>query len=287
MLKGAAPTAGLQAIHNAYLDLLKRSLLGMTVGPATVYLPIKRGRSSIRTWVIRALRRRGGAVLAEPVEFDLSDNAEGTTSVWGLPPWSKTMVGSMRLDNVEACVRSVVEAGVPGDVIETGVWRGGTAIFMRGVLRAYGVTDRQVYVADSFAGVPPPDTQKYPADDGITLHLWPGLAVGLEEVRANFARYGLLDDQVVFVEGWFRDTLPALRSHTWSVLRIDGDLYESTMDALDNLYPGLSPGGWVIVDDYYDIEACAQAVSDYRHQQRITEPLVRVDWTGMCWQKEG
>jgi hypothetical protein len=274
-------------IRDWYVDLLKRSLLGKTVGPTMLYVPIPHGRSALRTWVIRALQRRGRSVLADRVQFDLSENTEGTVSVWGLPPWAKTMVGSIRLDNVGECIRRVINDEVPGDLIETGIWRGGTAMFMRGVLRAYGVTDRKVYVADSFAGVPPPDGERYPADNGIDLHLWPGLVVSLDEVRANFARYGLLDEQVVFVEGWFRDTLPSIRSHTWSVLRLDGDLYESTMDALVNLYPGLSPGGWIIVDDYYDIEACAQAVSDYRELQGITDPLVRVDWTGMCWQKSG
>jgi hypothetical protein len=273
-----------QAIRDAYLDLLKRSLLGLTVGPTKLYVPITTGRSAIRTQIVRALQRRGRAVLAEQVEIDLSDNTEGTVTVWGLPPWAKTMVGSARLDNVEDCMRHVIEADIPGDVIETGVWRGGTTIFMRGVLRAYGDSDRRVYVADSFAGVPPPDAERYPADEGFVLHAWPGLAVGLAEVKANFDRYGLLDDQVVFVEGWFRDTLPRLRGHTWSVLRLDGDLYESTMDALVNLYPGLAPGGWIIVDDY-DIAACARAVDDYREEEGITEPISRVDWTGIYWQK--
>jgi hypothetical protein len=157
---------------------------------------------------------------------------------------------------------------------------------MRGVLRAHGVTDRTVYVADSFAGVPEPNAEKYPADRGISLHTWPGLAVGLDDVRANFERYGLLDDQVAFVPGWFRDTLPALRGHPWAVIRLDGDLYESTIDSLEHLYPSLSPGGWLIVDDYHDIDACRQAVTDYRARNGITEPITRVDWTGICWQKQ-
>jgi O-methyltransferase len=96
----------------------------------------------------------------------------------------------------------------------------------------------------------------------------------------------LLDDQVTFVKGWFRDTLPTLRDHTWSVLRLDGDLYESTMDALVNLYPGLAPRGWIIVDDY-EIPACAQAVDDYRQKEGVSEPILRIDWTGICWQKQG
>jgi hypothetical protein len=205
-------------------------------------------------------------------------------SVWDLPPWPLTMIGPGRLNNVEACVRDAIESGVPGDVIEAGVWRGGTTILMRGVLRAYGVADRAVYVADSFEGLPPPDADRYPADDGLDLHLWPGLAVGVDEVRANFTRFDLLDDQVVFVKGWFRDSLPRLRDHRWAVIRLDGDRYESTTDALDNLYPGLSPGGWLIVDDY-EIPACRRAVDDYRDRNAISEPIQEIDWTGICWQK--
>lgn len=275
------------AVRDSYVDLLKRSLLGLTVGPVTLYAPIASGRSSLRNWIIRLLRKRGRSLLAEPVEFDLSTDTDGRTSVWGLPPWAYTMVGVTRLTNVEECIKGALESGVPGDLIETGVWRGGTTIFMRGILRAYGVEDRKVYVADSFSGLPAPDAENYPADRGIELHLWPGLSVGLEEVRANFARYGLLDEQVVFVRGWFRDTLPELRDRTWSVLRLDGDLYESTMDALVNLYPGLSPGGWIIVDDYHDIPASAQAVDDYREKEAIMEPIQRVDWSAICWQKHG
>ena len=183
-------------------------------------------------------------------------------------------------------MRSVLDAKIPGDFIETGVWKGGTTIFMRGLLRAYGITDRRVYVADSFEGVPPPDETRYPDDRGLNFHLWPGLAVDLESVKGNFARLGLLDDQVEFVKGWFRDTLPALRGHQWAVVRLDGDLYESTTDALENLYDGLSSGGWLIVDDY-EIEACRRAVSDFRSARGITEPIVEVDANGVCWQKVG
>jgi hypothetical protein len=274
------------SIRRSYLDLLQRSLLGTTVGPVTLYLPRERPTGRVGERVVRAVERRAGAVLARPVEFDMAHNDDGRVVVWGLPPWPKTMIGGARLANVEACVRDVVESGVPGDLIETGVWRGGAAIFMRGVLHAYGVDDRTVYVADSFEGLPPPDPERYPADKGLDLHLWP-LAVSLDDVKANFERYGLLDEQVVFVKGWFRDSLPELRGHKWSVLRLDGDLYESTIDALQNLYPDLSPGGWVIVDDYFDIDACARAVDDYREAEGIREPMQRVDWTGMCWQKLG
>lgn len=82
-------------------------------------------------------------------------------------------------------------------------------------------------------------------------------------MRANFARSGLLDDQVVFLQGWFKDTLPAIPpGQRFALVRLDGDLYESTLDALTHLYPNLSVGGWLVVDDYGVIEACRQAVHD-------------------------
>jgi O-methyltransferase len=272
-------------LRDAYLTLLKHSLLGTTMAPAALYRPLSSGKSKARDFVVRALRERGRAVLAAREVVDPAGDPEGRRFVTEMFPGVMTMIGERRLDNIDDCVRDVIDNGVEGDLIETGVWRGGSTILMRGILRAYGITDRTVYVADSFEGLPPPDTERYPADAGLDLHVFPELAVSLEDVRANFARFGLLDEQVVFVKGWFRDSLPALRDHRWAVVRLDGDLYESTMDALENLYPGLSPGGWLIVDDYYDIDACAQAVIDYRQRNGIRDPIRKVDWSAVCWKK--
>lgn len=193
------------------------------------------------------------------------------------------MVGLERLRSLRNCIETILAERVPGDLIETGVWRGGAAIFMRGVLKAHGVTDRAVWVADSFRGLPAPSS-RYPADSAANWHTADELAVPIDEVQANFARYGLLDDQVRFVEGWFRDTLPALRDRTWSLVRLDGDMYESTMDALVNLYPGVAPGGFVVVDDY-SIHACRQAVDDFRASAHIQEPIEEIDWTGVYWRR--
>jgi hypothetical protein len=104
-------------------------------------------------------------------------------------------------------------------------------------------------------------------------------------VQDLFARYDLLDDQVRFLPGWFKDTLPRAPIERLALLRIDGDLYESTWDALSMLYPRLCVGGFVIVDDYYCIPACRQAVDEYRQRAGITTPLEAVDWTGVFWQK--
>src|SRR6185436_17019764 len=109
--------------------------------------------------------------------------------------------------------------------------------------------------------------------------------VSLTEVQQNFEAYGLLDDQVQLLNGWFRDTLPTAPSQALAVARLDGDMYESTMDELVNLYPKLSVGGYQIVDDFNAIEQCRQAVHDYRAAQGITEEIVEVDWTGVYWQR--
>ena len=166
-----------------------------------------------------------------------------------------------------------------------GVWRGGTSIFMRGVLAANGVTDRTVWLADSFQGLPPPDPSQFPADENLDLSGNKYLAVDVEAVKRNFERYGLLDDQVEFVVGWFRDSLPVAPIDRIAVLRLDGDLYESTMEALDPLYPKLSVGGYCIVDDFGTIEACASAVNDYRARHRITDEIIDVDGRGVYWRK--
>ena len=195
-----------------------------------------------------------------------------------------TMVSMERLENLQACVEDVIRADVPGDLIETGVLRGGSSILMRGILKAYGVTDRTVWLADSFEGLPPPDAEKYPADAGATWHLFLGGDVGVEEVRRNFDRYGLLDDQVRFLKGWFRDTLPTAPIEQLALIRLDGDLYESTMDGLVNLYPKLSVGGYLIIDDY-NLEMCRQAVHDYRAKHGITEAIADIDGAGAFWKR--
>jgi O-methyltransferase len=230
--------------------------------------------------VFDALRAIGHEIVTrEPPRRSLYDEGGG----W--PVSGLTMLGERRLDNLQRATETVLEEGVPGDLIEAGVWRGGATILMRAVLQAYGVTDRTVWVADSFEGVPLPDSERAPADTGDRHHTQPALAVCLEEVRRNFRAYGLLDDQVRFLPGWFRDTLPAVRGHQWAIVRLDGDLYESTMDGLVNLYPSLAPGGYLIVDDWGAVPPCRQAVEDYRREQSITEPIQEIDWTGAYWRK--
>jgi O-methyltransferase len=145
---------------------------------------------------------------------------------------------------------------------------------------------RCVWPADSFAGLPRPDPANYKADKGIGLHRFADiLGVSEADVRANFECYGLLDDRVRFLRGWFKDTLPDAPIDRIAVLRLDGDLYESTIQALDALYPRLSPGGFCIIDDYGNSKACRQAVTDYRAKHRISAEIVDIDGWGVLWRK--
>ena len=202
------------------------------------------------------------------------------------PSVAHTMVGMRRLQNLCELAQRTLDDNIAGDFIETGVWRGGCCILMRGILAANQVTDRTVYVADSFAGLPAPNVDTFPADAGWDLRGHEQLSVSLAQVQSNFARYGLLDDQVVFVKGWFSETLPTLAGGPFALIRLDGDLYESTYVALEALYPRLSPGGFVIIDDLKSLPPCRQAVDDYRSRVGISAPIEEVDWSGGWWRKE-
>ena len=202
------------------------------------------------------------------------------------PAEAETMIGMQRLTSLQHCVETVLADDIPGDLIECGVWRGGACILMRAVLAAYGDETRSVWLADSFEGVPRSDPANYAADKGIRAELAAGiLGVPEAEVRANFERYKLLDDRVRFLPGWFKDTLHDAPIDRIAVLRLDGDLYESTIQALDALYPRLSPGGFCIIDDYHNLLPCRQAVTDYRTKHGVSAEIVEIDGTGVLWRK--
>jgi O-methyltransferase len=202
------------------------------------------------------------------------------------PAAAETMIGMQRLTSLQHCVETVLAEDVPGDLVECGVWRGGACILMRAVLAVYGDEQRCVWLADSFAGVPPPDTENFLADENLRLDLSADvLAVSETTVKANFKRYGLLDDRVRFLAGWFKDTLPAAPIDRIALLRLDGDLYESTIQALEALYPRLSNGAFCIIDDYHAISACRLAVTDYRGRHSISCEITEIDGSGVFWRK--
>lgn len=276
-----------RSVRDFYLDLMKKCLTD-SLYTRKYYWPVSRPKGGLRRVVFDRLVARG---IIPMRELDSSIGDEGgdrppAGTRWLETKVADTLLGLRRLDNLQYCVEQVLKSGVPGDLIETGVWRGGACIFMRAILQARGVRDRKVWAADSFEGLPVGDPRRYPFDKDSPFHNERGFAVSLEEVRHNFEKYGLLDDQVEFVKGWFCDTLPKLAGHPWGVIRVDGDMYQSTFEALVNLYPTLSLGGFVIIDDYGAVPACRQAVLDFRRANGIKEEVREIDWSGVYWQRE-
>lgn len=267
--------------QDLYLDLIKECVTGSLLADTRGSSSLVRG-DGFGASVYSALNR-----LLRPLDLELcrpfSRSRRDTGRDW--PAEGETMIGRIRLENLHECVVDVLRNGVPGDFIETGAWRGGACIFMRAALKAYGDQDRIVWVADSFKGLPKPDGT-YPEDAGDEHWRHSDvLGVSLSEVQSNFSRYGLLDDQVKFLEGWFKDTLPSAGIGQLAILRLDGDMYGSTMDSLTSLYSRLSSGGYAIVDDYGAVPACRKAVDDFRSRHGINEPIKEIDWTGVFWQK--
>jgi|GEM_PF-2190910 len=216
------------------------------------------------------------------IENLCGEKFQGT--IW--PENGETMIGFLRLTNLEHCILDTIKNNIEGDLIETGVWRGGACIFMREILKLKNITNKSVWLADSFQGLPKPNSDIYPDDLNDKLHTFNELVVSEEEVKNNFEKYNLLDDQVKFLKGWFKDTMPNAPIEKLSILRLDGDMYESTIDVLFYLYPKLSIGGYCIIDDWGAVMACKKAVEDYRRVFDINEEIRSIDWTGIFWKKE-
>lgn len=161
----AEPESG-DTVEERYLDLLKRYLVRYD------FDEYRRIPSPLDKYL---QPRQLALVSVFPFEQARKARTEGT--YW--PQQAETMIGLRRLDNIEYCIRDVLNRHVPGDVIEAGAWRGGATILMRAVLKTYGDNERKVWVADSFEGLPKPDAAAYPIDAGNSLWAFPELAVSL------------------------------------------------------------------------------------------------------------
>jgi hypothetical protein len=289
-------------MHDRYLGLLKNVILNEIyiendVRLMYVFAMLETGQnidmktfrnvgSSLPDWLARVQTARQNGSPWWRVTVKTPDGSDAMLDLRNSCEFAHSMVGRKRLDNIESCLAIINRDKVPGDLAETGAWRGGASIFMKGCLAAWGMRDRTVWVADSFEGLPVPSL---PEDAGYDFSVTkvPILAVSLEEVQENFRRYDLLDDNVKFLKGWFKDTLHVAPIRELAMLRLDGDLYESTMDSLNALYQKVSPGGFIIVDDFNDFEPCRRAVLEFRDKHGINDPIETIDWTGAFWRKSG
>lgn len=285
-----------------YLDLLKKNILNeiyletearIALLATTAYcdLPITSDeiiRSLLRITshdffrIIKSQKQTGGFLQIQLI--NANGQAEERMELRNFTFTAHTMIGRARLDQLHACLDTIVADKIDGDFIETGVWKGGATIFMRGYLAIHGITGRRVWLADSFQGLPKPSREQDSKYD-FSANVFPYLSVSLEVVKTLFERYNLLDDQVCFLKGWFKDTLPSAPIERLALLRLDGDLYESTMDTLRALYDKVSAGGFIIIDDYFAFPGCREAVDEFRSSREIDSQLVTIDEAAVYWRK--
>ncbi len=216
---------------------------------------------------------KGEEIAPEEIESVISITPRHKDINWG--PNRLSMVPWTALEHLHKCIQATINKNIEGDFVETGAWRGGSCIIAKSVYDDLKV-NKKIFVADSFEGLPKPDAATYPDDKNDTHYLDENMKASLETVKENFKKFGLLDDNVIFLKGWFKDTMPNAPIDKISILRLDGDMYESTIDVLKNLYHKLSIGGYCIIDDYYH-PACKAAVQDFRSYNGITEPIIKVD----------
>jgi predicted O-methyltransferase YrrM len=201
-----------------------------------------------------------------------------------------TMTSVERMYALWQAVRHVAHVGLPGDVVECGVWRGGSSMLAALALEQAGDRDRTLWLYDTFEGMSEPDERDVEVTGARMVDEWdahrgraddPVFAFGaLDEVRRNMASTGHAPERVRFVPGKVEDTIPADAPERIALLRLDTDWYASTRHELEHLYPRLVPGGVLIVDDYGHWAGARQAVDEFFAGLRDPPLLTRIDYTG-------
>lgn len=270
-------------IKTKYIELLKRSLIdyGNIDCEETYHLKSlpSTWKTKILTPLDKLLRLRNFGIFKLKI-IDKNKRLNG----YDWPSKAKTMVGLNRLNNVEYCVNSILKNNILGDFVETGVWRGGVIILISAILEEKEINDRFIWAFDSFEGLPKPNSKEYPIDKGNKLYKINLLSASLDEVQNNYKEYNISTERVIFKKGWFKDTLPNNDINKISLLRLDGDLYESTILSLTHLYPKVVKDGYIIIDDYNAFHFCKKAVDDYRRIMKITDPIIKIDKEAIYWQ---
>jgi hypothetical protein len=190
-----------------------------------------------------------------------------------------TMISDERIIALATAVEKVNEENIEGSLVECGTWKGGALAVMSITDRACGC-QRQVFGFDSFEGLPAPAEIDSPA-----AQEWSGkLKVTTNDVNENLST---MSASAILVKGLFEDTLVKSREIVGkiAVLRLDGDWHSSTTTCLEALYDLVSPGGFVIIDDYGHWIGCKKAVDDFRALKNIASPMTHTDYTEVWWRK--
>jgi hypothetical protein len=194
-----------------------------------------------------------------------------------------TMTNPERLFSLIQATRYVLSAGIPGSIVECGVWRGGSMMAAALTLRQAGDVCRDLYLFDTYEGLPAPtpidvNYRGLAARRFLTSkRLRQDNSASLYEVKANLASTGYPDELLHFVQGRVEETIPNSAPDQIAILRLDTDWYESTRHELIQLYPRLAAGGVLIIDDYGYWRGARKAVDDYMAEHRLNLLLNRVD----------
>lgn len=244
--------------------------------------------AAVRRWV----RRLGVDVVRyrnpgeDPLPADFDAGAAGVIR----RVRARTMTSPERLYALIQAVRHVSAAAIPGDVVECGVWRGGSMMAAALTFAECADTQRELYLFDTFEGMSAPTALDVSVDGQKASALLcaprstdaasPWCYAGLDDVRAGMGSTGYPAERIHYVQGKVEDTIPANAPARIALLRLDTDWYESTRHELEHLYPRLSPGGVLIIDDYGHWTGCRKAVDEYLDAHGIRLMLNRVDYTG-------
>ena len=206
-----------------------------------------------------------------------------------------TMTTPPRVYALVRGVEYVAARGVRGAIVECGVWRGGSVMAAALTLLRLGISDRDIYLYDTFAGMPPPseaDTTRSGvraadllAQGDESSHIW--AIASLDDVRAAVLSVGYPEERIHFVEGLVEETLPETAPAEISLLRLDTDWYRSTKHELEHLYPRIAPGGVLILDDYGHWQGARRAVDEYLADNGLALLLNRIDGTARIAVKPG
>jgi O-methyltransferase len=204
-----------------------------------------------------------------------------------------TMTSADRMAALVNAVNYLCKNDLPGDIAECGVWRGGSMLIVASMLLAHGDKSRNLYLYDTFDGMPPPTEHDIDFEGKTAANLLaaerPGAGIwchaGLEEVRANLLGTGYPPEKIHFIKGKVEDTIPATLPPALCLLRLDTDWYASTLHELVHMYPSVCIGGILMVDDYGHWGGAKKAVDEYFAGQRVY--FHRVDYTARVLVKSG
>lgn len=203
-----------------------------------------------------------------------------------------TMTDPERIVGLISAVKYVVKNQIPGDIVECGVWRGGSMMVVLYTLMELGETNRQIHLFDTFQGMTPPSERDvmytgHAANELLSKHekiparnLW--CWADENDVRQNVLSTGYPEDRINFIKGDVLETIPSYAPESIALLRLDTDWYESTLHELVHLFPRLNPTGILIIDDYGHWQGAREATDEYFADQQYKPMLHRIDYTGRC-----